>query len=512
MLQFVSVHVFVILIFTAQTAFFSWTSKEPQITKNHALGTINFYKELFTEEQKDGLRDLRAALFGGYWRYYDFEDTPKDGVSWQLPLDSELLSQSPLWKLLNEILPQKSNNEGVSAHVDSVVRLLRRGDNTKIHSQCNKQESGYTAILFLTQLPDKNSYGEVLFFQDGDVHSTIQPGQFHLLLWSCRIPYQFQYPSISTGFGQVLLQITIYDKIDIKPLYLPLDIKPFPVLKSHKSPNNLEMPYNFKAQDHLTHAWNTSLNRPIYVIDNIFSEHMLSSLREHLYLSSQYYYDDSDDEGESDNVHWISGHRTHEFVKSELWSLVNSTLNQITGHEGWYPYDVSCNLNRAWDHTRIHKDCYSKEEYTFLLYLSPDYQPGHLGGTVFYEQEDVGTIVTSIQNRYGRVALFHCDIKHAARPPHAYLTSARYTFAVKVARSKLEAVQREIMTEPSILLDYEDDEEKERVVTALTKAVGSDPDKLEDAFVDMYREATRSRLQHLEDSLKGAGQKVSNIS
>ena len=57
------------------------------------------------------------------------------------------------------------------------------------------------------------------------------------------------------------------------------------------------------------------------------------------------------------------------------------------GHEGWYPHDISCNLNRAWDHTRIHKDCYFKEEYTFLLYLTPGYKPGDLGGTVFYERE-----------------------------------------------------------------------------------------------------------------------------
>jgi len=44
--------------------------------------------------------------------------------------------------------------------------VLRRGDNVKIHSVCNKQESGYTVVLFLSQLKDRNDYGEVLFFQD----------------------------------------------------------------------------------------------------------------------------------------------------------------------------------------------------------------------------------------------------------------------------------------------------------------------------------------------------------
>ena len=61
------------------------------------------------------------------------------------------------------------------------------------------------------------------------------------------------------------------------------------------------------------------------------SAELLSELREHLYLSSQYYYDDSDDAGETDNVQWISGHRTVEFVKSEVWGVVRETLTQITG-------------------------------------------------------------------------------------------------------------------------------------------------------------------------------------
>ena len=42
--------------------------------------------------------------------------------------------------------------------------------------------------------------------------------------------------------------------------------------------------------------------------------------------------------------------------------------------------------------------------------------------------------------RYGSVVLFHCDIQHAGRPPTAYNTVARYSFAVKVARTKLDAV------------------------------------------------------------------------
>ncbi|KAL5255199.1 hypothetical protein ACHWQZ_G014588 [Mnemiopsis leidyi] len=472
------------------------TSKLPQISRSHNLGSILFFKKLFNSDQKNQLRELRSALFGGYWKYYDHDHIPKDGVSWQLPVDSTLLSQSPFWKLLNDIIPH-SDLSGTTEHVDARARVLRRGDNVKIHSTCNEIESGYSVLLFLTQLSDKNDYGEILFFQDDDVHTTIQPVQYSLLLWSCRIPYQFQYPSISTGFGQVLLQITIYNKVDVKPTYLPHTVTHFPIFRGTDAINK-----TFRAEDHITSVEYTALDRPIYVLDNLFRDELLSELRDHLYLSSQYYYDDSDDAGETDNVQWISGHRTVEFVKSEVWGVVRETLTQITGHADWYPYDVSCNLNRAWDHTRIHKDCYDKDEFTFLLYLNPEFKPGDLGGTVFYEHEDLFSIVTSVQNRYGRVALFHCEIKHAARPPHAYLTNARYSFAVKVARSKLDAVQREM--QQSLWNDL-DDEEKSEDIEKLVEAVGSDPDKLETHFEKYFTEEMANRRQGLEEALKQAG-------
>eukprot|EP00116_Pleurobrachia_bachei_P008335 sb/3468597/ len=246
-----------------------------------------------------------------------------------------------------------------------------------------------------------------------------------------RVPYQFQYPAISSGFGQVLLQITIYDKVDVPPKYMNHTVQPFPEVFS-----GIQIDPNTNYATHVTATHKTALDRPVHVVDNLFSQETLSQLLQHVYTSSQYYYDDSEDGGETDNVQWISGYRTVEFVKSNLWNLISTTLKHISGHDSWYPYDISCNLNRAWDHTRIHKDCYGKEEYTFLIFLTPNYQPDHLGGTIFYQHEDLSEIVTLVQNRYGRVALFHCQIKHAARPPHASLTLARYTFVVKVARDK----------------------------------------------------------------------------
>ena len=40
------------------------TSNLPQISRSHKHGTILFFKELFNEDQKNQLRELRSALFG----------------------------------------------------------------------------------------------------------------------------------------------------------------------------------------------------------------------------------------------------------------------------------------------------------------------------------------------------------------------------------------------------------------------------------------------------------------
>ena len=78
------------------------------------------------------------------------------------------------------------------------------------------------------------------------------------------------------------------------------------------------------------------------------------------------------------------------------------------GHRDWFPYDVSCNLIRNADATQIHHDCSEDEdEWTFLLYLNPDWRVDDYGETVFYEKNDDDTeIITEVLPKYGRVVIF----------------------------------------------------------------------------------------------------------
>ena len=51
------------------------------------------------------ISELYYFNFQGVWKYYDHEDTPPDGVSWQTPLNTTLLTQSPLYNKILQLLP-----------------------------------------------------------------------------------------------------------------------------------------------------------------------------------------------------------------------------------------------------------------------------------------------------------------------------------------------------------------------------------------------------------------------
>jgi hypothetical protein len=69
-------------------------------------------------------------------------------------------------------------------------------------------------------------------------------------------------------------------------------------------------------------------------------------------------------------------------------------------------------------------------EYTFLLYLNPNWEANWHGETSFYERS--GEPFAAVQPCYGRIALFQGEIHHSGHPPSLALHEARLTFAVKL--------------------------------------------------------------------------------
>ena len=55
-----------------------------------------------------------------------------------------------------------------------------------------------------------------------------------------------------------------------------------------------------------------------------------------------------------------------EFPRSGAWEVMSQVANYAAGGaKTWFPYDVSVNVVRSADHTRVHEDC---EEWEVGLY------------------------------------------------------------------------------------------------------------------------------------------------
>ena len=81
----------------------------------------------------------------------------------------------------------------------------------------------------------------------------------------------------------------------------------------------------------------------------------------------------------------------------------------MTGNNELFPYDVSINLIRNADYTRIHKDVGydGEEEYTCLVYLNPNWKKEYYGETTFFEKNSDDTeIVAQVLPKYGRLVIF----------------------------------------------------------------------------------------------------------
>ena len=100
-------------------------------------------------------------------------------------------------------------------------------------------------------------------------------------------------------------------------------------------------------------------------------------------------------------------------LRGIAYLLVFQVAKFASGSPEWFPYDVGTNLIRNADHTRIHLDVsHDKEkEWTFLVYLTPNWTRNYYGETAFFERNSDDTeIVAEVRPRYGRAVIFQGNI------------------------------------------------------------------------------------------------------
>lgn len=217
--------------------------------------------------------------------------------------------------------------------------------------------------------------------------------------------------------------------------------------------------------DHKTHLKRTffdSSKRGIYVFDGLYNTAELRQLKDLLLNIDNTDVNpfDTDSLEDHDNVQWIKMFNISEFVKTPIWKRVFDVAQYVSGEDGWYPYDIALNHVRASDHTRIHPDADPHQlEYTYLLYLTEGVGPNEMGETVWFEQREQGhdgihiftgpggeefEPIAAVRPKYGRVVVFRNMIEHSARPPSMHFHGCRYSFAVKVSKTKHTALCRQL--------------------------------------------------------------------
>ena len=86
--------------------------------------------------------------------------------------------------------------------------ILRRGDVTQLHRESNSRSEGYTAVMYTNTLWRKNSYGEILFYEDDsdfDIFAVISPRCGRVIVWDSSIRYITRPPSITELQGQYMI-------------------------------------------------------------------------------------------------------------------------------------------------------------------------------------------------------------------------------------------------------------------------------------------------------------------
>ncbi|XP_038078871.1 uncharacterized protein LOC119746140 [Patiria miniata] len=387
----------------------------------------------------------------GVWRFHGYNRSTHDrnsrgssGIPWMSSFDTETFANSETGRRMLGLVTnlsqawQRSDDDNKFEPYKVVCNILRRGDIIYPHRDAQNKETELTALLYLNQLWRKNDYGELLFLEESDVFATIGPKFNRVVVWDSSIDYLTRPPSMAFKQSQFFLMVHYTRNHTKAQQYKQARIQSTAERKQAEADlfatMNKPVSESLDIGSHVTMKYVAKNSKKVFVFDDLFSSEDLDKLRKFTANHGNYFFDDSID-SDSDNVQWIAGFNIDDFVQSRMWNITRQVARYVSGTDKWFPYDIACNIIRAYDHTRIHEDCEKKEdEWTFLLYLTPNWTENYYGETVFRENNrDDSEYVASVVPRYGRVAIFQGIIPHSARPPSTLYTGARLSFAVKLS-------------------------------------------------------------------------------
>ncbi|XP_074626069.1 uncharacterized protein LOC141884239 [Acropora palmata] len=382
---------------------------------------------------------------------------------WMAAINPEFFMKTALWNIIQNEIELISAGKNYFPYEVAFTMHRRLDFITEAGKESAQVADDLMVRICLNKDFKKNDYGETLFYRDsGEILAAVHPKMGRMMIWNASVPFIFKPPAMSylqAQYDIIVRLSTSKEKADQK------------ILETKRQIENCEKQdtLGFALSDQVDipvvdlskfekKRFHDSLGREIAVFDGLLNSKDLDALRLFLlqYNSAFMYqgFDTSGDE-EHDNVSWIAMLKVKDFVTSRLWRLVKQLAAYLSGINEWYPYDVSMNIIRNSHFTRIHQDCEpSEHEYTFLLYLTPDWEVNNYGETVFFEElfnkdgrpfppgKQQYEWLASVRPRYGRMVIFRGIIPHSARPPSPGFNGVRYTFACKISSSYRLAISK----------------------------------------------------------------------
>lgn len=407
-----------------------------------------------------------SSWFYAYNDYYQNIETfnTSSNSPWVAPVNPEFFSDTALWNISRKVVEKLSGGREYFPY-DVIFSMHRRLDFITASSKENNiGEDELMIRISLNKDFKRNDYGEAIFYKDSrEILAAVYPKMGRMVVWNATVPFIFKPPAMSYVQAQfdILVRVTTSKE---KAKQAIAETKR--LIKKSESQETLGFALSDEGEipvldlsKYEKRRFHDSQGREIAVFDGLVDKSDLDALRLFLlHYNSVFQYQPFDGvDEEHDNVSWIAMLKVKHFVKSRLWKIVKLLATYLSGLDEWYPYDVSMNIIRNSHYPRIHEDCEPNEhEYTFLMYLTPDWEANNYGETAFFEEvlSQDGTHyppgqqqyewIASVRPRYGRIVIFRGIIPHSARPPSPGFSGARYTFACKVARNYLLAMSKSL--------------------------------------------------------------------
>lgn len=87
--------------------------------------------------------------------------------------------------------------------------IIRRGDVTQVHRSGNNTiGDAYSVAIYVNPIWRKNSYGEIIFYEDDDdfdIFGVVSPHFGRIIIWDSSIRYNMRPPSIAETSGQLVV-------------------------------------------------------------------------------------------------------------------------------------------------------------------------------------------------------------------------------------------------------------------------------------------------------------------